>query len=246
MGMRVGHTVEVSTAENWLPDVCHLGDGCFLADKVCLGAAVCYGGVVKVGYTTIEARTFIGNSALIETNSHLPSNCLIGVISTVPASLDVEKAIKTKNTKKKDRTSVKIKPKPDTELLPRVTIPEGTSWLGSPAMNLPARASATTKFKESQTFNPSLKRYIQRYFIEAFRVTGPATVEWISIGAMYTIVIEIPLPWWALCLLWPALNLVRNCVICCFVCAAKWVLIGRYIAQEQPLWSVYVWKSEVC
>ncbi|KNC96166.1 amino acid adenylation domain-containing protein [Spizellomyces punctatus DAOM BR117] len=244
MGMKVGKTVEVSTAANWTPDLCTLGDRSFLADNVCLGAPVFHGGMVKVSHTEIRERSFVGNSGLMPSGSTIGKNCLIGVNSVPPASLAECQSSQTVSEKNKEHGFVVNVE----EVIPpgsRYDVPDGTSWLGSPAMNLPARACAVKKFKESKTFQPSRKRYLQRYLIEFFRVTGPAMIEGGTLVGAFILAMWLDLRWWHLWLYWPLLHIGRGICFCACVWLAKWILIGRYIAQEQPLWSVYVWKAEL-
>ncbi|WP_279582943.1 hypothetical protein [Fodinicola feengrottensis] len=58
---------------------------------------------------------------------------------------------------------------------PDENVPEGTSWLGSPAMHLPLRQDSGS-FSEQQTFRPNRRLVLQRLGIEFFRATLPASV----------------------------------------------------------------------
>ena len=62
----------------------------------------------------------------------------------------------------------------------------GDTWLGSPAINLPAREEAAG-FPESLTFHPSYLRRIGRGLIEAYRIITPHAAV-IAVG--YTIVLN--------------------------------------------------------
>lgn len=232
MGMKVGKTVEVSTASNWTPDLCQLEDGSFLADNVCLGAPVFYGGMAKVAKTKVGKRSFIGNSAVIPCGTSVHNNCLLGVQSLAPGG----------QSGKKEHTSGSYAIE---DHMSGLEVPDGTSWLGSPPMHLPARSCAMKQFKEKRTFRPSWKLYAQRYFIEFFRVTGPAIMDWGTLATQYVLAMKLDLPWWQLWLCWPLLHMCRGLCVCAVVWLAKWTLVGRYVRQEQPLWSSFVWRAEV-
>ncbi len=58
---------------------------------------------------------------------------------------------------------------------PRGPVPDGTTWFGSPAIRLPARA-LHTGFGEASTYRPTAKLVVQRLFVEFFRVVLPSTL----------------------------------------------------------------------
>ena len=53
------------------------------------------------------------------------------------------------------------------------------------------------------------------------------------------------LPLYQLLLLAPLLFLACGAAACLMVVAAKWLLVGRYRPAEKPLWSAFVWRSEL-
>ncbi|MET0351002.1 MAG: Pls/PosA family non-ribosomal peptide synthetase, partial [Rhizobacter sp.] len=121
----------------------------------------------------------------------------------------------------------------------------GDTWLGSPAMHLPARETVAG-FPESLTFRPSPWRRLARGLIEAFRIVAPHAIV---ISAGYAIVLAV-MPtagagrWdevaWDLTIygLWFGL------ATYVFVAAFKWLLIGRYRKRAVPMWTPFVWLSE--
>jgi non-ribosomal peptide synthetase-like protein len=121
----------------------------------------------------------------------------------------------------------------------------GDTWLGSPPINLPAREQ-TSGYPESLTFHPSPMRRLGRGLIEAFRIVAPHALV-IAVG--YTLVLEV-MPaagagrWaevvWDLTLA----GLVYGVGNYVFVALLKWVLIGRYRKQSEPMWTPFVWLSE--
>ena len=121
----------------------------------------------------------------------------------------------------------------------------GDTWLGSPPINLPAREQ-TSGYPESLTFHPSPLRRLGRGLIEAFRIVAPHALV-IAVG--YTLVLGVmPIAgagrWgeviWDLTLAGLAYG-VGNYF---FVVGFKWLLIGRYRKQSEPMWTPFVWLSE--
>lgn len=122
----------------------------------------------------------------------------------------------------------------------------GTTWLGSPAMELPTRQTSTA-FAVETTFRPTRKLQAQRAAIEFFRVilpvTGFVTLTILLFEVMarvspdndvVTLALVLPLFYGACGLLTVAL-----------VVAAKWLMVGKYQAGERPLWSTFVWRNEL-
>ncbi|MRW90554.1 amino acid adenylation domain-containing protein [Duganella sp. FT80W] len=121
----------------------------------------------------------------------------------------------------------------------------GDTWLGSPPINLPAREQ-TSGYPEHLTFHPSPLRRLGRGLIEAFRIVAPHALV-IAVG--YTLVLAV-MPaagagrWgeviWDLTLA----GLVYGIGNYVFVVLLKWLLIGRYRKQSEPMWTPFVWLSE--
>nr|WP_315250350.1 Pls/PosA family non-ribosomal peptide synthetase [uncultured Duganella sp.] len=122
---------------------------------------------------------------------------------------------------------------------------QGDTWLGSPPINLPAREQ-TSGYPERLTFRPSPLRRLGRGLIEAFRIVAPHALV-IAVG--YTLVLAV-MPaagagrWaeviWDLALA----GLVYGVGNYVFVVTLKWLLLGRYRKQSEPMWTPFVWLSE--
>jgi non-ribosomal peptide synthetase-like protein len=84
LGARIGAWSEVSTVSHIDPDLLRLGQETFIADIASVGAATFHRGFVALGWTEIGRRTFVGNAAVIRSQTQLPDNCLIGVQSLPP------------------------------------------------------------------------------------------------------------------------------------------------------------------
>ena len=123
---------------------------------------------------------------------------------------------------------------------------DGTSWFGSPAVFLPKR-DINQEFSDKRTYKPTRILFILRYCIEFFRVILPATM-FITCAALITNVVsylqvEKSLP--ELFLLFPFLYLGAAVLGTLATVLLKWSIIGKYKPARKPLWSNYVWRSEL-
>ena len=124
-------------------------------------------------------------------------------------------------------------------------IQSGGTWVGSPAIHLPARETVTGH-PESLTFRPSPIRRLGRGSVEAFRIVAPHALV---IAAGYSMVLAMmPMAsanrWGEV-----AWELVQNGLLFglstfIFVAAFKWLLLGRYKPRAVPMWTPFVWLSE--
>lgn len=124
-------------------------------------------------------------------------------------------------------------------------IREGDTWMGSPAMRLPARETHTG-FPEALTYHPSWRRRLARALIEAMRIVLPLAI---TIGVGYLIVLESfkdvsndSIPEFIEDL--AIGGLVYGIGAFTLVLALKWLLVGRYRPHSVPMWTPFVWFSE--
>ena len=215
LGAKLGRNAEVSTACSTSPDLLDIGDESFIADCVSLGVPRFERGTITIEPTRVGKRAFVGNSAVIPSGAVIGDGTLIGVLSTLPLTA------------------------------PGAERP-ATSWLGSPAIFLPQRQTSTA-FAEQSTFRPSRKLYALRLVFEFFRVTLPATffvtLTCLLITTVINIHVDVDLGW--VILLFPVLYAGCGLLAAIAVIAAKWILMGRYRRAEKPLWSAFVWRTEL-
>lgn len=215
LGARLGERAEVSTASFISPDLLTIGDEGFIADAVSLGAARIENGTLTISATSVGRRSFIGNSALLPPGSVVGDGCLIGCLSVPPP-------------------------------LEKGPVQDGTSWLGSPAFFLPQRQKSTG-FSDEQTFHPSRKLWLKRGCIEFFRVTLPATIFIMLTSVLLSVVVvledHVTLP--ELLLVFPLIYAGFGVAAAVLVALLKWGLMGKYRPCERPLWSTFVWRTEL-
>lgn len=128
---------------------------------------------------------------------------------------------------------------------PAEGVPEGTSWLGSPAIHLPARQDSGD-FPEETTFRPARALVAHRLFIEFFRITLPATVIGVS---LYFYLLAVSLVaraaglWWVVATA-PLFAIVTAVGVLLYSAAVKNNMVGRYEPRVAPLWDRFVRRSE--
>ncbi|MCX6129345.1 MAG: amino acid adenylation domain-containing protein, partial [Proteobacteria bacterium] len=216
LGVRVGKRVEISTASSVLWDLLSLDDECFVADGVSLGAPRVADGAVELLATTIGKRTFLGNSALVPAGAEIADKVLIGCLSVPP-----------KDAQSQSRSS--------------------SSWFGSPALFLPHR-QICVQFDEGSTFRPPRRLYLLRLAIEFVRILLPLSSV-ISISSfVVSILVNLGLigfSYLELLLILPFIALGAGLLAGVLTIIVKRQVIGVYSPTIRPLWSTFVWGSEL-
>ncbi|HEY7248022.1 MAG TPA: Pls/PosA family non-ribosomal peptide synthetase [Xanthobacteraceae bacterium] len=88
LGARIGAHSEMSTIWCFTPDLLAAGQGSFFADGCFLGGRRCHGGLFELRPNRVGSRSFVGNSALLPPGAGLGDNCLLGVLSSPPATTE--------------------------------------------------------------------------------------------------------------------------------------------------------------
>jgi non-ribosomal peptide synthetase-like protein len=174
---------------------------------------------VRNGYIEI-AKTYIGNRTFVGNSAVLSPNDKLG-----------------------DDVLVGVLSKMKKEDLP---VKNGTSWFGSPAVFLPQR-DINHDFSLSRTYKPSKKLFCYRYLIEFFRVVLPSTFFIFFAGLITEVVsyLQVEKDLGELLLVFPFLYIGASFLGTLLTVFLKWVIIGRYKPQNKPLWSGFVWRSEL-
>jgi non-ribosomal peptide synthetase-like protein len=119
----------------------------------------------------------------------------------------------------------------------------GTSWLGSPPVELRRAARDTDG---GRTYAPATRLKVARAICELGRLI--ALVVTFALGAAVVLVLEQLLTRHGLgptALLGGPVVLVAALAAGLVATLAKWLLVGRVRASEHPLWSSFVWRNEV-
>ncbi|WP_413320267.1 Pls/PosA family non-ribosomal peptide synthetase [Agrococcus sp. 1P02AA] len=120
---------------------------------------------------------------------------------------------------------------------------KGSSWLGSPPVRL---RRTPVEVDAARTYAPSVRLRLARAAWELGRIVPVLVTVAIGIGVMGAL-LWVTDAWggWAAVLLSGVVMLVAGAVAAGVSTAAKWLLIGRVRAGDTPLWSSFVWRSEV-
>lgn len=130
--------------------------------------------------------------------------------------------------------------------LPPARTHPGTSWLGSPALLLPRR-DVNRSFSETETYRPTRRVRAARYAVEFFRVMLPATFEVLMLGGAFFVARDLAarLTVAPMIAIFPAVMLTAQLLTTLLVVLVKLVVIGCYRPTVAPLWSHFVWRSEL-
>jgi len=122
------------------------------------------------------------------------------------------------------------------------------AWLGIPAMRLP-RYQASTAFGAAYTSQPPWRLMLARLVIEFFRVTLPGALVVLCVFLAFLVASDLldaaMVTDTAFLGLFPLLIGGAGVLAAALTILLKWVIIGRYSPQETPLWSTFVWRSEL-
>lgn len=193
-------------------------------DLLTLGPESFLADAVTVGAAQVDANTVtlgpvtVGAKAFAGNGAHLPPGGLLGDDALLGCQ----------------------------SLLPPAAIQKSSGWVGSPAFFLPQRESST-QFPDHALTKPTRKLWLLRGFIEFFRVTLPATALLVltSLLISATVALDDDWPLAAVLAVFPLLYALAGITAALFVVLLKWIVIGRYRPTERPLWSSFVWRTEL-
>jgi non-ribosomal peptide synthetase-like protein len=128
---------------------------------------------------------------------------------------------------------------------PDGAVSDNSAWFGSPAINL--RTRTEERFPEDRLYRPPARLIGLRLFIEFFRMILPLTlyVALASLILNVTDILQDYIGFWTWLASVPLLYLAAAVLAVFATVLLKYLLVGRYAAGEHPLWSAYVWRSEL-
>ncbi len=218
LGAKIGARAEISTASNFTPDLISIGAESFIADGVSIGASQVKRGWIQLAPTHIGNQAFIGNGSLVPGNTYIADSCLIGCLSVPPT----------------DGSLIK----PD------------SAWMGSPAIYIPHR-QVIDEYGVEQTYKPGAHLYWLRLVIEFFRAVLPGSIHFVVLLGMEATILDLPdqlndhWRWVIMAVLFPAIYAAASIGSAVFVIILKWLVVGRYRPGNIPLWSNFVWRTEL-
>ena len=119
----------------------------------------------------------------------------------------------------------------------------GSSWLGSPAVRL--RRQSTTS-DDTRTYHPTTGLRLARALWELCRIVPVFVSCGIGLLVMFALAaLYLALGPLGALLLSGIVLLAAGALAAGVSTAAKWLIVGPIRAGEQPLWSSFVWRTEV-
>jgi non-ribosomal peptide synthetase-like protein len=118
----------------------------------------------------------------------------------------------------------------------------GTSWLGSPPTELrrPVEEGDT-----SRTYHPATRLRVARALVELCRLLAVFAHVALFLGVVLAIELLAQTGWWLPAGLTGLVLLAAGAVAAAVAAVAKWVLVGRVRVRDFPLWSSFVWRTEL-
>jgi non-ribosomal peptide synthetase-like protein len=119
----------------------------------------------------------------------------------------------------------------------------GSSWLGSPAVRLRRTVAVAD---EGRTFRPHAGLRLARALWEACRLFAVVVTCAIGLGVLFSFAALVEA--WGVpftVLVSGVVMLLTGGVAAALSTAAKWIFVGRIRVGEHPLWSSFVWRTEV-
>lgn len=215
LGAKVGKNTEVSTASSVTHPLLEIGSGAFIADAVTLGEADVRAQQLILDKTVIHDTSFVGNSALIPQGYELPSNMLIGVLSTPPGKEQLE------NSDARDWFGS-----------PAIAMPRRQE-----SQTYPDELTITPKKRRR------LARGTVEFIRIILPETAIICFTVLFIAYAHTLIIEKPL--WQIIVQFPVYYLCyMGLPAFMLTVLLKWVFIGRYTPRQKPMWTWLVWRSE--
>ena len=130
---------------------------------------------------------------------------------------------------------------------PGRTVEADTAWLGSPAIFLPRRQQSAA-FGEGLTYRPSRRLVAARLAIELVRATLPVTMLILAVLVAALLELDIARSHASVPLLvgvTPVVALGMGAYATLAVAALKWLIVGRYRPRVEPLWALFVRRTEL-
>ena len=204
---------------------------CFIADTVYLGVPAVHMGTIRLAKIVLGDRVFIGNGAVLPLQTLIGHHSLVGVMSAPPLAFPLD-----------DANAVMHWPEP------ALRAENGTAWLGNPAMFLPNRQKPHGTFGEEVTYRPSFMLRVGRFIFECLKITLPFVIYILTmlllLGDFYLLRTRFAQAWHFWCV-WPLLYMGAGFAICFVTLLMKWLLIGKYISGEFPMWASFIWRHDL-
>ncbi|WP_020658603.1 Pls/PosA family non-ribosomal peptide synthetase [Amycolatopsis benzoatilytica] len=122
-------------------------------------------------------------------------------------------------------------------------VPDGTSWLGRPALSLRRTADSADP---ARTFAPPRRLKVARALVETCRI-APLLIAGLLGLAVTAVLAGVDLAdgFWIAAAIAPAVFVSAGLIAALLTTLMKWLLVGRFRPGRHPLWSAFVWRNEL-
>ncbi|MCL1870544.1 MAG: amino acid adenylation domain-containing protein [Promicromonosporaceae bacterium] len=121
---------------------------------------------------------------------------------------------------------------------------KGSSWIGSPPVLLPRAAAEADD--EGLTYAPDTRLLWARGAIEVLRLLAVVVAAALGAGVVVSLLAVAHAGGWVLGALAAGGALIVGGVLgAAITTGVKWLLVGRFVATNHPLWSGFVWRNEL-
>jgi non-ribosomal peptide synthetase-like protein len=201
-----------------VPCMTEIADGAFLADDTMVASYELGRGWMRVGRAKVGKRAFLGNSGMAAAGRRVRKNSLVAVLSAAPAKAK-----------------------------------KGSSWIGSPPVQL---RRSEVEADESLTYQPPARLRVLRGMWETLRGISVLVAGIMVAGVLSALLLLLGLgaelsasapagPALFTAALSGIVMMAAGAVAAGTAVAAKWLLVGRIREGEHPLWSSFIWRTEV-
>ena len=121
---------------------------------------------------------------------------------------------------------------------------DGTSWLGSPALELPRRPEPADPLR---TTDPPRRLVAARAMMDLIRILAPGSISVVLASLVFWSLdaLGAGVGVWAMAVAAPFVLTAAGLCAMMITVAIKWLVIGRYRSGEHALWSLFVWRDEI-
>ncbi|MFJ2620680.1 Pls/PosA family non-ribosomal peptide synthetase [Glutamicibacter sp. NPDC087344] len=122
-------------------------------------------------------------------------------------------------------------------------MPEASNWFGRPAMELPRPVDQA---ESSLTYNPPRQLVLARIAVEICRIIPMLVTIWLALATVWVLSGIFDESGLGLTVLLAGPVLLASATLAALIALlAKWALVGRFHAEEHPLWTSFVWRNEL-
>ncbi|MGM7666671.1 Pls/PosA family non-ribosomal peptide synthetase [Microbacterium sp. A93] len=122
-------------------------------------------------------------------------------------------------------------------------MPESSNFFGRPAKELPRPVDNAAS---DLTYDPPRNLVAARAAVEVFRFLPLVITAWMALACVGVLAqVYISSGMGAMLLVAGPVMMASATVACGIALVAKWALVGRFKAEQHPLWTSFIWRNEL-